>query len=122
MLRSRPLIFAAALLVATAASALAHSYPRTMSPAAGSTVATAPRDVVIDFTEALLPKFSSMEVVNAAGRRVDRDDAHLAPGNSRQFIVDLEKLAPGTYTVIWRATSIDTHQTHGSYRFTVAAH
>lgn len=120
MLRLRSLIFGAALLLATTASALAHSYPKTMSPAPGSTVGTAPGEVVINFTEALLPRFSSLEVVNSAGARVDRGGAHLAPGDHRRFVVDLPRLPRGTYTVIWRATSVDTHQTHGSYRFTVA--
>ena len=28
-------------------------------------------------------------------------------------------LPPGTYTVIWHVTSVDTHKTKGSFKFTV---
>lgn len=110
---------AAALLVATAVPALAHAYPKTMEPAANSTVRVPPNEVVINFTEALVPQFSSLEVVNSAGKRVDRKDAHLAPHDHARYIVDLSPLPAGKYKVIWRATSVDTHKTHGSYDFTV---
>ena len=32
-----------------------------------------------------------------------------------------ESLPLGTYSVAWHATSVDTHQTDGTYRFTLAA-
>jgi copper resistance protein C len=34
--------------------------------------------------------------------------------------VTLPKLPPGTYTVNWHVTSVDTHKTEGNYTFTVA--
>lgn len=119
MLRRRSAILAAALLVATAAPALAHAYPKTMAPAPNSTVNAPPKEVVINFTQALIPNFSSLEVVNSAGERVDRNDAHVAPHDHQRYIIDLTSLAPGTYKAIWHATSVDTHKTHGSYNFTV---
>lgn len=109
----------AACLLLSAVPALAHSFPKTESPAANSTVATAPEAVTIEFTEALEPHFSSLHVLNAQHHRVDRNDAHLAPNDAKRFSVDLQALPPGTYTVVWHATSVDTHKTHGSYRFTV---
>lgn len=119
MLHARSAILAAALLLATAAAALAHAYPKTMDPAPRSVLDAAPKQVVINFTEALIPNFSSLEVVNNAGERVDRNDAHLAPHDHQQYVIDLSRLMPGTYKVIWHATAVDTHKTHGSYDFTV---
>lgn len=119
MLLSRPAALAGVLLIASAAPALAHAYPKTMEPAPDSTLDAAPKEVVIDFTQALIPQFSSLEVVNSSGKRMDRKDAHLAANDHKQYIVDLTALAPGTYQVIWRVTSVDTHKTHGSYDFTV---
>ena len=34
--------------------------------------------------------------------------------------MELPKLTPGTYTVNWHVTSVDTHKTEGNYKFTVA--
>jgi methionine-rich copper-binding protein CopC len=33
--------------------------------------------------------------------------------------VQLPKLVPGTYTVSWHVTSVDTHKTEGNFQFTV---
>ncbi len=120
MFHSTAAIAIATLLLASPAAALAHAFPTGTNPPVGSTLKAAPTEVVIDFTEELEPHFSSIEVLNAHGARVDKNDAHLAPGNAKRFIVDLSRLPPGTYKVIWHATSIDTHKTGGSFRFTVA--
>jgi methionine-rich copper-binding protein CopC len=45
---------------------------------------------------------------------------HGDPGDAERLEVPLRKLGPGTYTVHWRAVSVDTHRTQGTYRFTVA--
>lgn len=108
-----------ALLLA-APPALAHAFPRSSNPAAGATLATPPAAVTIDFTEDLEPDFSTIEVTNAAGKRVDKADPHLVHGDHRQLGVDLQKLPAGTYTVVWHATSVDTHKTQGRFDFTVA--
>ncbi len=110
---------AAALLLAFNASAFAHAFPTTTDPAAGSTLRKAPHQVVINFTEGIIPNFSSLEVVNASGARVDKNDAHLGPAGAKQFVVDLAPLAAGTYKVIWHATAEDTHKTQGSFDFTL---
>jgi len=120
MFRSPIAIVVSTLLFASPAPALAHAFPTTTNPAVGSTLKTAPTEVVINFTEELEPRFSSIEVLNAAGSRVDKNDAHLAPNDAKRFIVDLSQLPPGTYKVVWHATSIDTHKTQGSFTFTVA--
>jgi len=117
---SRNAVLAALLLAGSAGAALAHSYPKTSTPAPGSAVQTAPGAVVIEFTEELEPRFSSLKVFNAHHQEVDKRDAHLAADDAKHFSVDLAPLPPGTYTVVWHATSTDTHKTHGHYHFTVA--
>jgi len=120
MLHFRSSALATALLLAWTGSALAHAFPTTTNPPAGSTLKTAPSQVVINFTEEIEPHFSTLEVVNSAGTRVDKNDAHLGPQGAKQFVVDLSSLTPGTYKVIWHATSVDTHKTQGSFDFTVS--
>jgi copper resistance protein C len=120
MLRPRFSLLGAAFLLAWAGSALAHAFPTTTNPPVGSTLKTAPQQVLINFTEEIEPDFSSLEVVNAQGTRVDKNDDHLGPQGAKQFVVDLGPLTPGTYKVVWHATSVDTHKTQGSFNFTVA--
>ncbi len=114
------IMIAVALLALSAGPALAHSFPKTAQPAAGSTVKNAPSEVVILFTEALEPKFSSLQVFDAQNHEVDTGNAHVDPSDAKRFSVGLKPLPPGPYKVVWHATSVDTHKTQGSYTFTVA--
>ncbi|HWA80387.1 MAG TPA: copper resistance protein CopC [Acetobacteraceae bacterium] len=120
MLHVRSSALAIALLLFSSGYAFAHAFPATTNPPAGSTLKTPPTQVVINFTEEIEPHFSTLEVVNAAGTRLDKKDAHIGPQGAKQFVVDLPPLTPGTYKVIWHATSVDTHKTQGSFNFTVA--
>lgn len=115
--------FAALLAVAVAPFAMptpafAHAHLRTALPAADSTV-PAPSEVVCNFTEALEPRFSTLEVQDASGHRVDSDNTHLDSTDAKQMLVGLPRLPAGVYTVIWHATSVDTHKTDGRFNFTV---
>jgi hypothetical protein len=69
---------------------------------------------VVEFTEEVEPKFSTIEAHDSTGTRVDNGDVHAAPENAKRLAVGLKPLQPGTYKVIWRITSSDTHKTSGS--------
>ena len=116
---SRCAVFAIVLaaMLASPLPALAHARLKTASPAADATVASAPADVALDFSEPIEPKFSAIEVEDAKGARVDKGDA--APDNAKHLVVGLKPLEAGTDTVTWRATSTDTHKTSGSFSFSV---
>ena len=115
-----PIVPAAALaLCGHVAAAQAHAHLRTAAPAVGGTVQASPTEVAITFTEGVEPRFSTIEVQDAAGRRVDRNDVHTAPGDNKTLGVGVPQLAPGTYTVVWHATAVDTHKTEGKFQFTV---
>ena len=104
-----------ALLCFLPIAAQAHARLDHASPRVGSTVAAAPKELSMWFTEKLEPAFSTAEVRNAQGAvqsgkaRVDGTVLH----------VPLQSLSPGTYTVNWRVLSVDTHRTQGSFTFTV---
>jgi copper(I)-binding protein len=108
-------------LLATTSVALAHAHLQKAVPPVESTVTQPPREVAIAFTEAVEPRFSSIEVTNATAKRMDTGQPHIANGDARLLAVAVQALPPGTYTVAWHATSVDTHKTDGSYHFTVAA-
>lgn len=108
---------ASALLIALAANAAqAHAFLDHASPLVGSTVSAAPREVTLSFTQSLEPSFSSVEVTGPNGARVDAGKAQIS-GNTMR--VGLKASGPGTYHVHWRALSVDTHTTQGSFRFSV---
>ena len=117
---SRPGLVALALLLTGAAGAGAHAFLDRADPRAGSTVKVAPAQVRIWFTESLEPAFSSLRVVNEAGRRVDKGDSQVDPTNLRLLRVSLPPLPPGTYKVIWRVLSVDSHVTEGDFTFRAA--
>lgn len=111
---------AGVLSLAGAGTALAHADLASADPAAGASVKTAPTTLSITFTEEVVPKFSSIEVIDANGKRFDDGKAHTAPDNEKLLSIGLKPLAPGTYKVIWHATAADdSHKTKGSYEFTV---
>lgn len=108
-----------AAFVLSPLGALAHAHLDHAMPAANSVQATPPKEVTIWFTEALEAKFSSIEVRDSKGVAVQAGKASLAPGNSAQLRVPLKELAPGTYTVIWRVLSVDTHRSKGEFTFRI---
>jgi methionine-rich copper-binding protein CopC len=58
-------------LILASTSALAHAELKTSSPAANATVHITPAEVALEFTEEIEPKFSSIEVQDPKGTRVD---------------------------------------------------
>jgi methionine-rich copper-binding protein CopC len=64
-------------------------------------------------------KFSRVTIAAAHDQRLDAGPLEqLAP---TQLQLSLPLLPPGDYTVHWAVTSTDTHQTEGTFDFTVAA-
>ena len=119
----RRIVAAAALCVAATLAplpALAHAHLDRAMPAPASVQATAPKEVVIWFTEALEAKFSTIEVRDGKGAAMQAGAASLVPGNTAQLRVPLKTLGPGTYKVIWRVLSVDTHRSKGEFSFKVA--
>ena len=101
-------------------AAYAHAHLVSSTPSADSTALSAPTEVAIDYTEGVEPLFSSIEVQDASGARVDTGHVHTLPDNNQRLIVGLKPLKPGAYEVTWHATAVDTHKTAGSFAFTVA--
>jgi copper resistance protein C len=114
-------LLAVALLIAlVAGAALAHSFLERAEPRPGSTLKAAPTEVRLRFTERLEAAFSTVQVTDEKGRRVDRGEAQTEPGSPRQLRVPLEPLGPGRYAVHWRVLSVDSHVVEGDFTFRVA--
>jgi len=108
---------AAAVLAVLPVAAHAHAHLNASTPAENAAV-PAPDEVSLRFTQALEKNFSSVEVRDAGGRRVDDGKLH-TDGGPAALAIGLPKLAPGRYEVIWHATSVDTHRTEGKFFFSI---
>ena len=115
----RRIIAALLLLAAAAGAASAHAFLDHASPAVGSSVPASPPMVSIWFTQELEPAFSTIEVRDQAGNRVDQGNASVSAGDPMLLQVKLKPLPPGTYKVAWRVVSVDTHPTQGTFTFQV---
>ena len=107
------------LLVLPSARLSAHAFLEHSDPPVGGKVHSAPAAVRIWFTEAIEPAFSSIKVFDATGKQVDKKDTHSDPSNRSLLQVSLPRLGPGTYKVVWRVVSVDTHRTNGDFTFQI---
>jgi copper resistance protein C len=110
------------ILMATACltgqAAFAHAFLDRASPAVGSEVSGSPPALNLTYTEPVEPLFSSVQVTDASGTRVDVGKP-ATPDDGHVLEVALKPLSPGTYHVEWHVTSVDTHKTEGHFSFTV---
>lgn len=114
---TRLYLLAAVLLLLTPASALAHAKLLRSQPRAGSTIDAPPKLVELWFTDELSPGFSTIEVTDARGGRVDRGEVTHPEGKKAQ--VELGELQTGSYNVVWKVVSADQHTIRGKFTFKV---
>ncbi len=107
---------AAACLIGQAA--LAHAFLDRASPAVGSEVSGSPPSLNLTYTEPVEPLFSTVQVTDSSGARVD-EGTPVPLQDGRVLSVKLKTLHPGAYAVEWHVTSVDTHKTEGHFTFTV---
>jgi copper resistance protein C len=141
------ILFLGALTLGVSLQASAHAFLNASVPGADSTVATPLTEVKLTYSEPVEIRFSIFKVyrLNAApgadlpalhaaaeplvaadllkrGDEADRSDAGVAntTRSSADIVVRLKELVPGTYVLMWRALSVDTHTTQGSFIFIYA--
>jgi copper resistance protein C len=117
--RQGSILLGLTLAVPAVGPASAHAFLDHADPAVGSTMHGAPAEVHIWYTQDLEPAFTTVKVVDASGKEVDKGDKHIDASDKSEMVISLQPLPPGTYQVIWRALSVDTHVTSGSFTFEV---
>lgn len=125
-----PLVAAAALTavlalasglvgVVGAQPASAHDALVSTDPANGSTVATAPDQVTLTFTEKVLALGTEVKVTAPDGSAAASGPVQVS---GTAVVQPLAAARPaGTYTVDWRVTSADGHPVSGAFTFTASA-
>lgn len=106
------------VLLSSVTNAWAHSRPKVMVPAADSTV-TSPPVISVTFSEPLEAKFSSLNVTDEHGRKINTAASKPAPADPLTLTLALPQLQPGGYLVQWVSVAKDGHRMEGEYRFTV---
>jgi|SRR6185437_7164448 methionine-rich copper-binding protein CopC len=115
-MRTQVFVLSLLLLGLGGAGAHAHAMLSNSSPPVGGSVGSAPRQVSLSFTQSLEPSFSSVQVTDSKGARVDVGKAQVSGST---MTIGLKALSPGTYRVNWHVLSVDTHKTQGSFTFHV---
>ena len=98
----------------------AHAKLARSEPAAASTLRSAPGEVRLWFTENLEAAFSSAHLLDGERRRVDGAEGKVDGTNAALLRMTLPALGAGSYTVVYRVVSIDSHVTAGELSFTIA--
>ena len=110
-------------MAAAAGAGTGSGYPskgpgfRRRRTAASASIAS-PRSLTVTFSERVVPAFSGLEVVNAAGAKFPvattvSDDGMTVSGRTAR------PLAAGAYSLNWHAASADGHRMTGAIAFTV---
>jgi copper resistance protein C len=115
-MRTHTIVLSLLLVPLGIVAARAHAFLDHASPLVGSTVAAAPHEVSLWFTQNVEAAFSAVEVSDANGTRVDQGKPQIS-GNTMR--IGLKSLVPGTYRVRWHVLSVDTHKTEGNFSFRV---
>ncbi|MEY4761443.1 MAG: Copper resistance protein precursor [Pseudomonadota bacterium] len=97
--------------------ALAHAHLDSSRPANGSTLAAAPTQVALQFSDSLSLTAATLEKVG--GKPEPLKD--LPNELSRGQVLPLPKLGDGQYVLRYRGVSEDMHEAQGSLRFTVSS-
>ncbi len=107
------------LMVVPAIPASAHATLLESTPSDGTLMDQGPATVTLRYDQPVGVSAGSVKVLAPNGSRVDSGDISQSDGG--RVVVDRlpSGLAPGTYTVLWRVLSADTHSVFGATTFSV---
>ncbi|HXW71241.1 MAG TPA: copper resistance CopC family protein, partial [Methylocella sp.] len=102
-------------------AALAHAIIVRTSPEQGKAAPKTIGKVEVWYDAGIRDEFVALAVINADGERVDKRDAAIDTFDQSHVSTNVEALAPGEYTVRYRAMSADGHLVSGAWVFEVPA-
>lgn len=114
------LVAACAALLHDAPPASAHALLARADPPINAALRESPTAVTLFMTEPLERDYSSVQVLDSTGQRRDIGATEFSDADATRMRVNVLRLAPGIYTVVWRTLSqVDGHTWNGSYVFSV---
>lgn len=112
------MLFAAAAMTGYS-SAWAHATLQSATPAKDAEVASAPKEISLQFNEKLEAAFSNAKLVDSTGKEVSTEKAVLDAANPSVMKLAVPALAAGKYKVEFVGVGHDGHRRKGDYSFTV---
>jgi methionine-rich copper-binding protein CopC len=109
--------FASACLAAP--SAFAHAKLQSSTPAPNSALDSAPKQIRLQFNEALEPAFSSIKLTGPQDKPIPLAAGNVDKADPTVMTAPLPPLPAGQYHVRWTAMSHDGHKVKGEVVFTV---
>ncbi|MBW8832051.1 MAG: copper homeostasis periplasmic binding protein CopC [Burkholderiales bacterium] len=111
------LIAAACFLMAS--SVLAHATLQSSTPTNGSTLATAPTEIRLQFNEPIEITFSSVKLAGPGANTIKTDKAKADKDDEKSIVMPLPALPAGAYKAQWSTVGRDGHRVKGELSFTV---
>jgi len=105
----------AALSFAVAGVAHAHAHLEKSQPASNSTVSVLPKNVVLEFNEAVQVTALTLQMGDGAAQ----DLGPLPKTPAKEITVPMPTVAAGSYIIKWRALGDDNHVMSGKVLFKV---
>lgn len=109
----------AGMALAGNTSAWAHAGLQTSIPEKDAEIATAPKEIMLQFNEKLESAFSTAKLVDSTGKQVNVEKPTLDPSNPSVMKLPVPALSPGKYKVEYVGVGHDGHRRKGDYSFTV---
>jgi methionine-rich copper-binding protein CopC len=100
---------------------LAHAIVVRTSPAQGAVASEDLGKVDVWYDAGIRDDFAALAVVSETGDRVDKRDAAIDSADPSHVSASVNVLAPGKYTVRYRAMSADGHIVSGKWGFEIRA-
>ncbi len=116
------LLGALVLLVVAAPAASAHAGLVSTTPAPGAVLpAGAPAEASLRFSEPVTTGLGAVKVLSGAGARADTGQVTSTDGGRVVHVALRPDLRNGTYVVVWRVVSSDSHPIAGTSTFSLGA-
>ncbi|MCW2493355.1 MAG: copper resistance protein CopC [Frankiales bacterium] len=112
----------ATLMLLAAPEASAHAVLQSSTPQSGAVLkpGDTPTRIELEFDEPVEVSGGAIQVVAGDGSRVDTKAVSHPGGAATRVAVGLRTEMPeGSYLVVWRVVSADSHPVHGSFTFAV---
>jgi copper transport protein len=107
------------LLGVAAPEALAHAALLKTSPQDSQILDAPPTEVTLTYGEDVSIGLGQLKVLTAGGDRVDKGVPFQSAGGSVVHIPLRSGLAQGSYVVLWRVVSADSHPVSGAFTFSI---
>lgn len=117
----RLLLLSALVLLVVTPGALAHAAYQSSDPPANGQATYGLERVTINFTEQIERSYTDADVYDLNGESVKAGPILFDEAHNNQIHVPVEPLKDGLYTVAWRALSVDSHTTEGTFLFGVGS-